>query len=204
MIDARVHDLLRIDPTWAAALAAPPWVIASLSHAPWVVVRRACATGGIPIGVRGPTRAQRFAARVDPDDVLERLVPAALIARIDRSSRAPRLARAAHAVDDAARALAITWGPTGAYGFELASGTRATHRASDLDIVLGAGTPPALPALRAFAERCARIEAAHGVPIDAEVRIADGGGIALAELLSGAAVVLAKTRRGPRLWSTVR
>ena len=194
MTPPQVHDLIRIDAGIAAHWDAPAWVAAALEHAPWVVVRRACAAEGIPIGVRGARRAQRFAARIEPGDVRKRIVPGDLVAR--SGADAGRLAHAARAVDAAARSLRIRWGPAGAYGFELASGTCATHGASDLDIVIDGDSPRA--ALAEFAARCAQIERTTHVRIDAEV-LFESAGIALRELVSGAPAVLAKTPAGPLL-----
>lgn len=205
MTTPQVHDLVRIDPATAARWNdAPSWVRASLERAPWVVVRRGPATTtDVPIGVRGATRAERFGTNLRSADIRERLTPLQLRARIPpvppaeaSIDGAARVLHAANAVAAAASRLGIRWGPTGAYGFELAAGIRATHLTSDLDMIVLGVLPP--PTLRAFARCCERIAGATGVRIDAEVLV-DGVGIALAEAVSGAPLVLAKTPTGPRL-----
>ncbi|GAC1537583.1 MAG: malonate decarboxylase holo-ACP synthase [Candidatus Velthaea sp.] len=190
---ARPHDLLRIDPRRARDWDAPSWVVPALERAPWVVVRRTQHARGLAVGVRGSQRCERYAASIEPDDVLHRWTPYDLRSRIGREDTA--LDRAAQLTARAAQLCRIVWGPAGAYGFELASGARVTHAASDLDgIIAGA----ARERLRDFASVCAHIHAATGVRLDFEVQI-DGSGVALDEVLGDAARVLAKTSGGAAL-----
>ncbi len=195
------HDLLQIDPTIARTWSAPDWVHRSLARAPWVVVRRAAAVdGAIPIGIRGSQRCERYGAFVRPADVLAVRTPYDLVARIVTSGRSMGLAarpieRAARALDAAALWRGIRWGPTGSYGFELASGVYVTHEASDLD---GVVVVTSRETLATFARHRARITAATGVRIDLEVQVRDLG-IALEEYLGDAERVLAKTSAGAAL-----
>jgi len=191
---AQPHELLRVDATIARRWNAPPWVTASLERAPWVVVRRAWVPEpAIAVGVRGATRAERYAASLARDDVVARLRPAELVARIGTTQRP--LESAARAVAGAAREHELAWGPTGAYGFELATGRRVTHAASDLDGVV-AVAPRAT--LASFHEACLRTTARTGVRIDVEVALGSAG-VALEEYLGDGACVLAKTRLGAAL-----
>jgi phosphoribosyl-dephospho-CoA transferase len=191
------HDLIAIDASiserWSGT---PQWVHASLARAPFVVVRRACVTDCIPVGVRGTTRAQRHAAHITHADVRRVISPESLVCAVGPQRGRP-IDDASSAVADAAQRYALRWGPTGGYGFELASGVPTVHAASDLDIMIH-GSDAEGAQLSAFAQACANIEARTGVRIDIEVAFAHGA-IALAELLSGKPVVLAKMSAGPAL-----
>lgn len=197
---ARPHDLLRIDPRLARAWSAPAWVLESLERAPWVVVRRAISTpAAIAIGVRGRARGERYAACVRSDDVLALRTPHELVAHIGYSGGA--VERTARGLDDAARASHVRWGPTGAYGFELASGVVVTHAASDLDGLVeteASTTHEARAVLGTFAAACRRITVATGVRIDLELQLRNDG-VALDEYLGRADPMLAKTNTGPAL-----
>lgn len=146
--DLKAHTLVRIGspqvlradggwPTGPAGFGLPTWAAESLLHAPWVVVRRAPINGGlIPVGVRGESRQQRFAAWLSPDDALEIVTPQALACR--KTTRAIAaltvLPRVAGIMCE--HGLAGRWGPGGSVGFELASGKPTVTSSSDLDLVL--------------------------------------------------------------------
>ena len=75
---ASTHDLIRLrEPTALTADApAPSWVEPALRRTPWVVVRRGPVRDGrMPVGVRGLTRSQRFAAFVAVAEIADRLSP---------------------------------------------------------------------------------------------------------------------------------
>jgi phosphoribosyl-dephospho-CoA transferase len=177
------HDLLRLRMP-VRPPEAPDWVAATLADAPWVVVRRATAAPGtIPVGVRGPTRAHRFAFDLDPTAVAGTVRPEDLAGR----TGLPALDRARDVLDPAGWA----WGPTGSVGFELATGRPAVTAGSDLDLVVRLATlPPRADLRRLHAELRA----------DCLVETPDGG-LALAELASGTRQVLLRTAAGPRLVS---
>ena len=80
---APTHDLIRLrEPILLTADGqAPSWVELALRRTPWVVVRRGWVRDGmIPVGVRGLTRSQRFAAFVAVNEIAERLSPEDLAA----------------------------------------------------------------------------------------------------------------------------
>ncbi|WP_020185606.1 malonate decarboxylase holo-ACP synthase [Methylopila sp. 73B] len=192
----RPHDLLRLTtPGALAAVDAPDWVAQSLAAAPWVVVRRAGLTRGrIAVGVRGVSRAERFAAFTAEDAIAERLSPEDL--RNHAPSRAhpafAALAQLGPALDDAG----LPWGPAGAAGYELATGRPALTATSDLDLVLRADAATDMRALPAVSEAAAR------APLRVDVLVeTPGGAVALDELLGGSAEVLLRTPQGPRLAS---
>jgi phosphoribosyl-dephospho-CoA transferase len=190
----RVHDLLRLDlgrPLFEGDV--PGWVGRALEAAPWVVVRRAGPVAGrIPVGVRGASRAERFAAAVSALDIVERLSPESL-------ARRQPLRR--HAAFDALDALVpdldrtrLAWGPIGAAGFELAAGAPVLTASSDLDLMLRVQDVRQLADLRDFARGIGR----RRVRIDVLVETRFGA-IALDELLGGADQLLLRTASGPRL-----
>lgn len=197
------HALLRIAgaPALTGAGALPQWAAAALARAPWVVVRRARSRDGlIPIGVRGRERAERRAAWLHPDAVLECLTPPQLASRLSwrasaRSQRVPALA-ALEAVAALMRSHALVWGPCGSVGFELASGVAAATADSDLDLMVEAHEPIARTAAAALHARIARL------PVRADVLLeGPHGAVALAEYALGRAPVVLRSVDGPRLVS---
>jgi phosphoribosyl-dephospho-CoA transferase len=195
------HALLRVAHRRALAGAAtvPAWVEAALSRAPWVVVRRARNCDGlIPVGVRGPGRAERLAAWLHPDAVLECLTPAQLAARggwrkSARRTRVPALA-ALEAVEAMMRGHELTWGPCGSVGFELASDVATATEGSDLDLMVEARAP--LPRAVALELRAALAR----LPVRADVLLEGPlGAVALEEYAAAPAPLIVRTADGPRL-----
>jgi phosphoribosyl-dephospho-CoA transferase len=196
----RPHDMLRL--TRGAGLhheqSVPAWVPTSLAQAPWVVVRRARAPAGlIPVGVRGRTRAERFAALLAPDAVAARVSPEDLVAEqvwhhMPRARRVGSL-RVLDAVDELFSSLGFTWGPTGSVGFELATGVAAASTTSDLDVVVRAPEPWPIGNAREIADHLNRLPVRVDAQLDAPV-----GAVTLAEYARGGRVLL-RTPDGPIL-----
>ena len=197
---ARTHDLLRVrEPSAVTADApAPPWVEPALKRSPWVVVRRGCARcGRMPVGVRGATRSQRFAAWVSVADVVDCRRPEELWGGDRRPSSSGRAALAA--LGRVAPLLArsgCSWGPAGSVGFELATGVATANESSDLDIILR--HPNRLDWNDAKTLYDALAEASAPVRIDVLVETPQGG-VLLADLVTTHGVVLVRTLDGPRL-----
>jgi phosphoribosyl-dephospho-CoA transferase len=196
----RPHDLLRL--TGGTGLrhagTAPAWVSASLARVPWVVVRRARAPAGfIPVGARGHTRGERFAALLAPEAVAACVTPENLAAargwhHMTRARYVPSL-RVLDAVDELFSSLGLDWGPTGSAAFELATGAPVAGVASDLDVVVRAPGPLPLDRAREVVDHLSRLP----VRVDAQLD-APGGAVALAEYARGGRVLL-RTPDGPRL-----
>lgn len=192
------HDLLDVATPTALAWFGPPpgWVRTSLARAPVVVVRRTHRRDGLlPVGVRGASRDERFAAWVAPPGVVRRIRPEDLaVARAWRGGRrVPQLA----ALEVVARILeprGFAWGPVGSAGFELATGIACVGPASDLDLVLRA--PVELP--RDEAGRLLASLGALDVSVDVQLETPRGA-VSLAEYASGASRIALRTRSGPRL-----
>jgi phosphoribosyl-dephospho-CoA transferase len=168
----------------------PAWVPASLARAPWVVVRRALAQDGlIPVGIRGRTRGERFAALLAVDAVTERVSPEDLAAarswRHMPRARSVRSLRVLDAVDELCTSLGLAWGPTGSVGFELATGVPSAGVASDLDVVIRAPQPWSLEKAREMADYLNRLPAR----VDAQLEV-PAGAVALDEYARGGRVLL--------------
>jgi len=195
------HVLLRVaaDTRLECAGAAPDWMAPALARAPWVVVRRAPARDGlIPVGVRGPRRAQRLAAWLDPGAVLERITPPQLAARRawvgrPRSTRlAPLLAL--DAIERLMRAQRLTWGPCGSVGFELASSVATVTADSDLDLVVEIRRALPVAVARTLLAAC------RALPVRIDVQLeGPQGAVALGEYACGRTPLVLRTPTGPRL-----
>jgi len=176
----------------------PAWVAASLARAPWVVVRRTRTPNGfIPVGVRGRTRGERFAALLAMDAVAARVSPEDLAAarswrQMPRGRQVDSL-RILDAVDELFTSLGLVWGPTGSVGFELATGVAAASAASDLDVVVRAPAFWPLEQAREVAEDLAPLPARVDAQLDTPA-----GAVTLAEYACGGRV-LVRTPDRPRL-----
>ncbi len=137
----RTHDLLEIDAKQfvSAHASVPEWVKDSLIATPFVVVRRGAVTAqGIPVGVRGRQRNQRWASSCSADLVKSITTPPQLLKRPGPSQRENAIP-AFHALNilkNRWTELDHSWGPGGSVGFELATGSRVTRPESDLDIII--------------------------------------------------------------------
>jgi phosphoribosyl-dephospho-CoA transferase len=200
----QTHSLLRTES--AAALRGdselpPVWVLERLSLAPWVVVRRARRHDGlVPVGVRGATRAQRFAGWLRSESVRSCVSPQQLAARRDWCGAARRGAVAALAALDQVESimtradLAARWGVAGSVGFELASGCVASSCTSDVDLVVQLDAPLPGAAADALLGELMRLSVRADVLLETPA-----GAVALAEYSRGRAPYLVRTLDGPRL-----
>lgn len=199
---APTHDLIRLrEPVALAAhLPMPLWVEPVLRMTPWVVVRRGYFRDGmIPVGVRGSTRAQRFAAFVAVDEIVERLTPEDLtetrFVDFERRDTVPALAALVR-VAPLLASRRFRWGPGGSVGFELATHVPTTNESSDLDLVLRQDhrlePNESCDLLISLAEAAApaRIDVILETPVC---------GVLLADLAAMPLQVLVRTPDGPRL-----
>jgi phosphoribosyl-dephospho-CoA transferase len=171
-VQPRVHDLVQLlDGTWA-------------------VVRRARASAGIPIGVRGATRSERWASVVDSTQIVRVVTPEE--AATFPPPREHCVFTALAQVVGIANGLQLPIGAAGACGYELVTREAALHPQSDLDLVVRAAFDD--PRLAGFAAAAQDV----GVRLDIEVLFDDSSGAALAELVRGG-TVLVKTPDGPLL-----
>lgn len=204
---AAPHALLRI--RGAEALRAsgemPGWVETSLRRAPWVVVRRARCGERIPVGVRGESRAARFAAFMAAREVMDCMTPQAVAARRLWEGAARRTCVAAIAALPAvegimrAHGLATQWGPAGSVGYELVCGQPTANEASDLDLVVQIDAPPSTTAARALYADLTSL----AVRIDALMEM-PAGGVALADCAGTRPQWALRTSDGPRWMNSVR
>ncbi|HEY8718605.1 malonate decarboxylase holo-ACP synthase [Pengzhenrongella sp.] len=183
-------------------VARPEWVDAALAAGggPWAVVRRGPAPSSwVPVGVRGLTRAQRWAALVPADRIVEVVAPEAVprAPSVDRIDLRPFRAVAAVArILDAE--LPGRWGILGSVAFELVTGVETARDESDLDLTVRAEQPLDHVTFSALYRRL--VEAAGEVRIDVQVETW-AGAFALTEWLRQGPdqQVALKTTTGPRL-----
>jgi len=202
LVSLETHALLRIDPGGVCAdTAVPGWVLERLARTPWVVVRRARPRRGlVAVGVRGGTRAERFAGWLHPRHVRECLTPQQLAMRRAWRTHARRSQVAALAVLDEIESimlranLATLWGPGGSVGFELASGSVTATAASDVDLIVQLDAPLAVAAAAELLGQLAQLAARADVVLETP-----RGGLALGEYARQQAPLLLRTPDGPRL-----
>ena len=164
---APTHDLIRLREPIELTVDAPvpSWVEPVLRRTPWVVVRRGHVRDGMmPVGVRGMTRQQRFAAFLAVAEIADRLSPEDLAAsphviERERKDAVPALAALAR-VATVLACRGQRWGPGGSIGFEIATGVAAATPSSDLDLILRQdqrlGPDEAVDLRAALAEAAAR------------------------------------------------
>jgi phosphoribosyl-dephospho-CoA transferase len=199
---APTHDLIRLRKATVLAADAPvpAWVEPVLRQIPWVVVRRGHVRDGMmPVGVRGLTRSQRFAAFVAVADIAARFSPEDLtvsgyVIEQKRKDAVPAL-NALGAVANLLMRRNYRWGPGGSVGFEIATGVATATALSDLDLILRQDhrlePNQAIELLGALAQAApARIDVMLETP---------NGGVSLADVAARPGQMLVRTPDGPRL-----
>jgi phosphoribosyl-dephospho-CoA transferase len=150
----RVHDLLALKPgrSVEAETTNPEWVRAALIQSRFVVARREAAPPGmIAVGVRGPSRDQRWAGFVANEAVHRVIGPGVLRSwNVDIARRSLPAIEALRYAEERLRPLMLEWGPVGSVGFELATGLSVTRLESDLDLVIYALHPVPRDEVRCF------------------------------------------------------
>ena len=200
---APTHDLIRLREPIALTVDAPvpSWVEPALRRTPWVVVRRGYVSDGMmPVGVRGLTRQERFAAFLAVAEIADRLSPEDLTAshyavKQKRRDVVPALAALTRVASILAR-RGYRWGPGGSVGFEIASTIPTATRSSDLDLILRQDRR--LEPNEAFELRAALAEAAAPARVDVLLETPRGG-VSLADLAARPAQILVRTPAGARL-----
>jgi phosphoribosyl-dephospho-CoA transferase len=229
-MSVRIHDLLEIDAErfLQGQSSAPGWVAESLREAPFVVMRRGPTDQGIPVGIRGALRNERWAGVCQPEMIRRVLTPQTLLrlvtplsqmdpagkaacatrlTPVSQSLSAPRIdailaLRTLPLLAERWREFDAPWGPGGSVGFELATGRHVTTPESDLDVVIYADTP-----LTASAAQTLR-DSAQGLPATVDIRVETPTcGFSLTEYASRSpAPILIRLASGPVLatdpWAT--
>jgi phosphoribosyl-dephospho-CoA transferase len=198
----RPHDLLWIEGpgSLVADEPLPFWVRAVLGDLPVVVVRRSRQLDGlVPVGIRGRSREERFAAAIPVARVVRRVAPEDLLTTRHEPTReradAIAALRAFLQVEKVWAELGLPWGPTGSVGFEMATGAPATTQASDLDIVMRAVSPLTVREGRDILAAVEQIAAVADIQVETPA-----GSFALREYCNGKSLrYLLKTLDGPRL-----
>ena len=188
----RPHDLLWGMPASGLPADAPQWALDVLASGRPVVVRRAlCETGWVAVGLRGQGRAQRLGAFMRIADILRRQSPDAL--RWHAQSPWPAL-QALASVGPVLNASGLAWGPTGAVGFQGATGIEVVQDDRDLDVLLRTPQPLARAQARAL------LDILDCAPCRIDVQLeTPAGAVALREWAGFSRRVLLKSAQGPRL-----
>jgi phosphoribosyl-dephospho-CoA transferase len=179
----------------------PLWVERSLRQAPFVVVRRAnLFPGMIPVGVRGSSRQQRFAAYLAPESIRHRITPEQLAAnrgwRANGRTEAIAGLKALAGIHEKLVNLPLAYGPTGSIGFELASGLPTATSTSDLDLLIRAPERLSMQ----LAQELVTILSGSPCRVDAQLETPRGA-ISLAEYARGETPLLLRQAGGPVLTS---
>lgn len=187
------HDLLWGLYPHHLPVEAPGWVSEAVARGLPVVVRRHyLGPNRVAVGIRGARREQRFACSLPLAAVTRRVTPEQLI-DLAFEPHCPAL-HALLRVRDGLTANGWVWGVSGSAGFELASGVRALHAQSDLDLIVRA--PKAL----SKREARALLATFEGVGCAVDVQLqTPWGGVALREWASDTRTVLLKSERTAQL-----
>jgi phosphoribosyl-dephospho-CoA transferase len=207
---APTHVLIRLREPVALAVDGPmpSWVKPVLRRAPWVVVRRGHVRDGMtPVGVRGATRSERFAAFVTAAEMADWRAPEDLTGSGHALSRKRKASVPALAALDRVAVVLMRegyrWGPGGSVGFEIATGVATATSSSDLDLILRQDRRLELSQATDLLAALTRAAAPARIDVALET---PAGGVALAEFASRPAQVLVRTPCGPRLsvdpWTT--
>lgn len=199
-MELRAHDIIRINDIshLSANVPQPDWVYEALKRTPYVVVRRAAVLNErIPVGVRGGSRNERYAAYVPNYAVEEHITPESLantsLWAEHRRFQQMKALQALPLVGSIFTSLNMQWGPTGSVGFELACGYHSVHADSDLDVIIRVEKPPSLGVARRLLHMLDQISVRTDVQIETPT-----GAVALAEYAQGNSSVLIRTKIGPR------
>jgi phosphoribosyl-dephospho-CoA transferase len=200
-MELKPHDLIHIREVegFLQGFPFPDWVGGALRQAPWVVVRRSAPMPDqIPVGIRGKERGQRFAAWINADHVIRVVPPIALIDpagwNVIYDVVVWPMVKGLLAASLLLRGAGYQCGPTGSFGFELASGIPSTHPESDLDILVEVSRPIGIAKAHGL---LAAMEALSPVRLDIQMST-PAGGVSWREYCA-ADEVLVKTNSGPVL-----
>ena len=195
-----VHDLIRIkegqQPVFDREL--PSWVQETLEEGAWAVVRRGTGISGIPVGIRGALRTQRFACELSKNAVQSVVKPDQLLkdvfnGRIYNPFWEKELAPLRRLVWDQEKEWQnlLRVGVTGSVGYELATGIPVTTTKSDIDLLICVKESFSRTEAKKLLQFLKGIERRT----DAVLKMQKGW-IALEEYASDAAQILVKTMDG--------
>ena len=195
------HDLLWVKPRASFKTQdLPTWVGASWTVEVPVVVRRDFSEAGlIPVGIRGTTRAERFATWIDPQDVARCLSPEDIVTGVRQMVHLPfdgmKPVQALRRLLEAPWAKAFDWGVTGSCAFALATGIPVMHDDSDLDLLVRCPEPLPKAAFRSVTESITKLPCRADIQVETPL-----GAFSLKEWLrEETGRVLLKTNTGPVL-----
>ncbi|AVK62098.1 malonate decarboxylase holo-ACP synthase [Lactobacillus sp. CBA3605] len=203
------HTIIRlVAPTdFEGSVPIPSWVPAALQQMPVVVVRRGPQLNGIPVGVRGPQRNQRWAGWLKgPINMAQQISPEQLVTTKAWQMITPNRQQLPvfQALPAIASIMSLPWGLGGSAGFELATGQAAVKPTSDLDLIMPAQHPLTVSAAQQLLQALNQF----GVHVDVQL-VAGQNGFSLEEYAQQrTTTVLLKTAQGPQLvtnpWQAVK
>ncbi len=176
----------------------PSWVLESIAKAPVGIVRRGQhGTQELLIGIRGGSKAQRFATKINCNHIIRLQSTQSLLEHPIPSSHLP-LWRGLPVIKDYLIAHQLRWGLSGSAAYELATGIPTVNEDSDLDLI--ALDPPVLELNQATII----LNALKQFSFHADVQILHGQvGFSLEEYVNHPhEKILLKTATGPVLSST--
>lgn len=196
-----VHDilLLRDEEAFISSVTPQPWVDEALRATLAVIVRRGPRPGHlVPVGVRGLEVSQRCAGFVAPAAVTKSISPEYLVEqRVWRSHPRRDQILACCSLErftSTWASSAITWGPIGIIGFELATELPLASAESDLDIIIRAAHRLSLEQAKEFLEVASSSEVHVNIHLETPQ-----GELALMDYLRQPAKFLVQTDAGPKL-----
>jgi malonate decarboxylase holo-[acyl-carrier-protein] synthase len=169
---------------------------------PGIVRREECLprAGSVPVGFSswrsGEQGRLRLAAFAEPEDIVSVVKPEAVAAKLytlgTMAQRTSALAALAALQKEWSHHL--TLGVWGSAALEIETGRAYTHQQSDLDLLFLPQGNMTRDILGACLAELVKKEQLFGIRIDAELRLGNGYGISLKELLAEGAAVLGKGR----------
>ncbi|ADC50451.1 phosphoribosyl-dephospho-CoA transferase [Alkalihalophilus pseudofirmus OF4] len=193
----RVHDLVELKDVegFLSKETFPDWVYSVLREAPFVVVRRAPQMDGIiPVGIRGNHRSQRCASAINMTEMKQCFSPESIKVKEVKTSIDLiniGLIQIQNIMDDFPD---LTWGPAGSVGFELVTSYPATHKNSDIDMVIR--TNRILE--QSVAQKIVELLNVLSINVDALLET-NQGAFALAEYATNCEKLILRSSVGPKL-----
>ncbi|MEC2072171.1 malonate decarboxylase holo-ACP synthase [Alkalihalophilus marmarensis] len=193
----RVHDLVKLKDVEGFLLKEtfPDWVYSVLRDTPFVVVRRAPQMDEvIPVGIRGNHRSQRCASTINIDDIKVLSSPESIKVK-EVKTKIESINKGLIQIQNIMDGFPdLTWGPTGSVGFELVTEHPATHRKSDIDLIIRTSGILEQRVAQSIVEQLKLLS----VNVDALLET-DQGAFALAEYATNCEKLILRSSVGPKL-----
>lgn len=113
----------------------PTWVKQKVARYPVAVVRRDVITDKIAIGIRGDTKAQKFAAYITPDKITKYLSSVDVLKLVKNHNSNVDLWKAISEIRSYLDKKNLNWGLSGSAAYELVTGIPTVTKNSDIDLI---------------------------------------------------------------------